>query len=412
MSTPAQRPAAALDLSVLDPIADAVQSGAGLPEVLRAAARALDASLALSDRGGTVLAVAARSPADERSLLAEAEGVEALELRVADEPVGTLRIRARTEPAVALVRLVTTLVASEVERLRAPDRASAAALGSFLRAVLSRDLSGREDIVARAAELGVDLDDGASVVVVRAHALVPVDDGWRERVLAVADRGARGAMPAALAALGVRGDVVVRGAEVTVVLPGAGEEAAARTADALLRELKAALPGHAFAVGRSRVAADPADLHRAAAEALLAANVVEGDPERPVLAFEDTGAYRLLLSAMSEDPAELQRFYAETVEPLVAYDDQYETDLVQTVEAFLEADGNVAGTAQKLFTHRHTIRYRLERVKELCGLDVGSTDGREKLSLGLKAMRVLGLAHRGGPASEAGARGGRVPRRG
>ncbi|MGZ6697244.1 MAG: PucR family transcriptional regulator [Solirubrobacteraceae bacterium] len=412
MSTPAQRPAAALDLSVLDPIADAVQSGAGLPEVLRAAARALDASLALSDRGGTVLAVAARSPADERSLLADAEGVEALELRVADEPVGTLRIRARTEPAVALVRLVTTLVASEVERLRAPDRASAAALGSFLRAVLSRDLSGREDIVARAAELGVDLDDGASVVVVRAHALVPVDDGWRERVLAVADRGARGAMPAALAALGVRGDVVVRGAEVTVVLPGAGEEAAARTADALLRELKAALPGHAFAVGRSRVAADPADLHRAAAEALLAANVVEGDPERPVLAFEDTGAYRLLLSAMSEDPAELQRFYAETVEPLVAYDDQYETDLVQTVEAFLDADGNVAGTAQKLFTHRHTIRYRLERVKELCGLDVGSTDGREKLSLGLKAMRVLGLAHRGGPASEAGARGGRVPRRG
>ena len=130
-----------------------------------------------------------------------------------------------------------------------------------------------------------------------------------------------------------------------------------------------------------------------------------------MLAFEETGAYRLLLSAMSEDPAELQRFYAETVEPLVAYDEQYETDLVQTVEAFLEADGNVAGTAQRLFTHRHTIRYRLERVKELSGLDVGSTDGREKLSLGLKAMRVLGIAHRGGPATEAGAGGGRVPRR-
>jgi DNA-binding PucR family transcriptional regulator len=114
---------------------------------------------------------------------------------------------------------------------------------------------------------------------------------------------------------------------------------------------------------------------------------------------------------MSEDPAELQRFYAETIEPLVAYDEQYETDLVATVGAFLEADGNVAGTAQRLFTHRHTIRYRLERVKELSGLDVGSTDGREKLSLGLKAMRVLGIAARGGPASEAGARGGRVPPR-
>ena len=127
-----------------------------------------------------------------------------------------------------------------------------------------------------------------------------------------------------------------------------------------------------------------------------------------MLAFDDTGAYRLLLTAMSEDPAELQRFYAETVEPLVAYDEQYATDLVQTVEAFLDADGNVAGTAARLFTHRHTIRYRLERVRELSGLDVGSTDGREKLSLGLKAMRVLGIAAPGSPAGEA---GGRVPRR-
>ena len=165
-----------------------------------------------------------------------------------------------------------------------------------------------------------------------------------------------------------------------VLLPGADDATAARAAEAILRELQSALPGHTFALGRSRPAPDPVDLHRAGAEALLAANVAEGDADRPVLAFEESGAYRLLLSAMSEDPAELQRFYAETVEPLVAYDEQYETGLVQTVEAFLEADGNVAGTAQRLFTHRHTIRYRLERVKELSGLDVGSTDGREKLS--------------------------------
>ena len=65
-----------------------------------------------------------------------------------------------------------------------------------------------------------------------------------------------------------------------------------------------------------------------------------------MLAFEDTGAYRLLLPAMSEDPAELERFYTETVQPLVAYDAQYETDLVQTLETFLECDGNVAGTAR------------------------------------------------------------------
>jgi DNA-binding PucR family transcriptional regulator len=204
----------------------------------------------------------------------------------------------------------------------------------------------------------------------------------------------------------------VAGAEVLLLVPGGEEALAARAGEAVLAEMTTALPGYTFALGRSRIAAGPAELPRAASEALLAANVAEGSRDGPVpLAFEETGAYRLLLSAMSENPSELQRFYSETVEPLVAYDEQYETDLVLTLETFLEADGNVAGTAQRLFTHRHTIYYRLERVRELSGLDVSSSDGREKLSLGLKSMRVLGIASAGGPASEAGAEGGRLPRR-
>jgi len=72
-------------------------------------------------------------------------------------------------------------------------------------------------------------------------------------------------------------------------------------------------------------------------------------------------------------------------------------------------DGNVAATAQQLFTHRHTIRYRLERARELCGHDVTSTEGREKLGLGLKAMRVLGIASPVGPAREPGTEAGQVP---
>jgi DNA-binding PucR family transcriptional regulator len=83
---------------------------------------------------------------------------------------------------------------------------------------------------------------------------------------------------------------------------------------------------------------------------------------------------------------------------------------VQTIEAYLENDGNVAATAKQLFTHRHTIRYRLERARELCGHDVSVTEGREKLGLGLKAMRVLGIASPRGPALEPGAEAGTVRR--
>ena len=115
---------------------------------------------------------------------------------------------------------------------------------------------------------------------------------------------------------------------------------------------------------------------------------------------------------MSEGSGELERFYAETVAPLAAYDEQYETELVGTIEAYLENDGNVTPTAERLFTHRHTIRYRLERAKELCGHDITSTEGREKLGLGLKAMRVLGISPPRGPALEPGTEAGRAKVRG
>jgi sugar diacid utilization regulator len=397
------------ELDALTAITDAVESGLGLPEVVRAAARALGASLVLIDRSSAVLAVAARSTADERALMADAAGVETHELRVGDEVVGRLRARGRAgEPPAALLRVVTTLIASEVERLRAPERASEAAQAAFLAAVFQRAVTDRGDIVARAAELGVDVAAGAAVVVVRAHHYAPADEDWRVRVLAAAERAARTSAPGSLAA--VVDTPTDSTGHVAVLLPAEGDGEVRRVAAAVARELRSSLHGFTFAVGHSRVATDPVDLYRAGNEALLAANVAEAGPEDSVLAFEETGAYRLLLPAMSEDPAELQRFFAETVQPLVTYDEQYETDLVQTLETFLDADANVAGTAARLFTHRHTIRYRLERVRDLTGLDVSSTDGREKLGLGLKAMRVLGIAAPRGPATELGAEGGRVPR--
>ncbi len=397
------------DLAALDAITEAVESGAGLPEVVRAAAKALEASLAVTDAWGATLAVAARSPAEERALLSQGEGVASAPLRVADTVVGTLHIRAKTEPSAPMRRLLLTMIASEVERVRAPERVSETAAADFLRAVLRRELTDRDELVARAKDLSLAIEDGASMIVARAHPQAPTDEGWRGRVRAVAERGARAVASRSIAALSDRDGLA--GAEVLLLIPGGEDATAARAAEGVLHEMEAGLGGYTFALGRSRITEDPAELPRAASEALLAANVAQGSREHSALAFEQTGAYRLLLSSMSENPTELQRFYAETVEPLVAYDEQYETDLVRTLETFLEADGNVAGTAQRLFTHRHTVYYRLERVRELSGLDVSSSDGREKLSLGLKSMRVLGITSAGGPASEAGAEGGRVPRR-
>jgi sugar diacid utilization regulator len=398
-----ESPAKTGDPTLLDALSEAVESGAGLPAVARAAARLLDASVALIDRSSSVLAVAGASPDQEQKLLSGGEGVTKVELRVADAVVGELRYRATQPPEPAIARMVTTLLALEMERSRAPEWASEEVSSAFVAALLAREVTDRGDIVARAAELGADLDRGAGVLVLRASPRAAQSGEWRERVLVLAMRALRSLAPGALASTGDTGGA----AEVAVIVPAEDDERLARAAAGLARELDDSLPGFHLTTGRSRRCADPVDLYRAGSEARLAVNVGEAEGHS-TLAFEDTGAYRLLLPAMSEDPGELERFYAETVEPLSSYDEQYETELVTTVEAYLDNDGNVAATAKQLFTHRHTVRYRLERVRELCGHDVSATEGREKLGLGLKAMRVLGIASPRGPALEPGAKGGKV----
>lgn len=414
---PAQTPTA----SALAELLDAVESGAGLPEVVRAASRGLGASLVVVDQAKGVLATACRSSQDEQALMADASTADAVDLRVAETQVGQLRLRRYREPLPSeLVRMAATLIALEVERARAPERATEVAIADLLSDLLNGRLTDRENIVARAKELGTDLASGASVVIVRAHPQQPKEGNWRARVLAIVGRGARAIARDALAGTVVFGPASARrpaggergapaGGELVVVVPGPEGGQATKACRAIQRELELNLAGYGFAVARSRPATDPVDLRRAGAEALLAINVCDAQG-RAELAYEETGTYRLLLPLMSEDPDELRRFHDETVAPLLAYDAQYDTELVRTLEEFLEADGNVAQTAQKLFTHRHTVRYRLERVRELSGLDVGSTEGRERLGLGLKAMRVLGIPPLSGPSTEPRADVGRGPR--
>src|ERR1043165_8335345 len=91
-------PASGQETGTLDALAEAVESGAGLPAVARAAAKVLDASVALIDRSSAVLAVAGASPDQEKKLLAGGEQVTRVELRVADSVVGELRYRGAASP--------------------------------------------------------------------------------------------------------------------------------------------------------------------------------------------------------------------------------------------------------------------------------------------------------------------------
>jgi PucR family transcriptional regulator, purine catabolism regulatory protein len=94
------------------------------------------------------------------------------------------------------------------------------------------------------------------------------------------------------------------------------------------------------------------------------------------------------MRVLASHPDEVVSF-DDTLAPVVAHDEQYRTDLVGTLAAYLEAGCDVNATARAIGAHRHTVSYRLERINELTGLDPLRWDDPERLGVGLKAYRVL-----------------------
>ncbi|MBV9605785.1 MAG: helix-turn-helix domain-containing protein [Solirubrobacterales bacterium] len=121
-------------------------------------------------------------------------------------------------------------------------------------------------------------------------------------------------------------------------------------------------------------------------EAMLLASLLS-NPETGIAGQEET--YRLLIGVMLRDPSELEQLRDSTIAPLLAYDGEHDTELLVTLETFLARHGSTTETAEAMQLHRHTVGYRLSRVQEVSGLSPYESDGRERLSLGLKAAQIL-----------------------
>jgi sugar diacid utilization regulator len=241
--------------------------------------------------------------------------------------------------------------------------------GSFLEELRSRGDLDPAETVRRAARLGCELSRG--VVALCAELTT---DRPRHVVATIA-----GEYPGALAQH--------MDSRVYALLPAAGgDDAPEATMDAA-RRLAARLQRHGV-VGVSSFYSDPAELGRAIQEAELVLDVLRRS-DVPIAEDIGTGTYRLLFRVLASHPEEVRSFYEDTVAPIVRYDDQYATDLVGTLEAYLERNCNMNATASAIYAHRHTVAYRLERVKELTGLDPMQSEDRERLGLGLKAYRII-----------------------
>ena len=274
--------------------------------------------------------------------------------------------------------------------------------GDFVDDLVNDRYGSVELLLQRAGYLGADLSGGALVVIVdiddfaryleRRKLKEPAIQELKRRLADAVEMQARQLFSNFL--IGPRSDNVILflGSDDSPgETPGELPERARGLAGRIQRHVKGLLPDLTVSIGSGRYARNPATLPDAYSEAEVALEIghrINGPSS--VSTFEGAGTYKLLFRVLQEDPDELESFYHETLGPVVAYDSRYGTELVHSLVTYLKNDASTVRTAADLFAHRHTIRYRLDRVGELTGLDVDKSEDRESLTLGIKVMQLLG----------------------
>ena len=371
---------------------DAVLGGDGLARVAQLAADANGAAVAIvvprlgaavCSRGGPADMAPLRRYVGDRARDRPAEvpaGVLAeVPIASGDEAIGTVLMLGEpgapvSPEATEFLHVAAVASLTEVAVEEAKHEVEQNLRGSFLEELRAKagELDAGE-VLRRAARLGCDVSRGAVALCAQL-----TTDRPRHVVATIAGEHA--------GALAQHMELPGGVPRVYALLP-AGEEAAPESTLAAARRLAARLQRHGT-VGVSSYYSDPAELGRAIQEAELVLDVLRRS-EVPIAEDIGTGTYRLLFRVLASHPEEVRSFFDDTVAPIVAYDDQYATDLVGTLEAYLEQNCNMNATAAAIYAHRHTVAYRLERVKELTGLDPMQSEDRERLGLGLKAYRII-----------------------
>ncbi len=284
------------------------------------------------------------------------------------------------------------LLVEQTERIRVETEMQLR--GGFFDELLSNGLSG-EEIERRADLLGCNLSGGAAVLffsvpdfieLARKRKLGEFQSQHLKSLLYETVRGAVQEVHPNYICL-PRSDSVL----VLVGSPLRERKTLARHALLRCRERVKNLPVHA-GLGEPRENPDQvAESYREAESALQVGQRLRTteDLEDRVHAFSALGVQRLLFALSRESPEILRSFGEGVIGPLIAYDEGHGTELVKTLKAYTECDGNVSEVAELLHVHKHTVRYRLRRITELTGLDVTKFEDAAQLYLAVRATELL-----------------------
>jgi PucR family transcriptional regulator, purine catabolism regulatory protein len=256
--------------------------------------------------------------------------------------------------------------------------------GDFFDELIASDLY-EEEIARRLAFFGLDPE--------AEHLIVLLDvgvEGEREEnaALDVRER-VHWAVDEFLARRGVPFISASRSDSVIVLLqPGPGGAGVMALANDLHDTVTRLVPEVAVSTGVGRPHKSLIDLRQSYYEAHYAIRIrkVKGDGG-VVASFDDLGSYGLLLGL--QDTLSLEVFSESVLGALTEYDQENSSDLVKSLRYFLEANGHWGEAAERLYVHRHTLRYRMKRVEEISGRSLDSSQDRMEFWLALKARELI-----------------------
>ena len=147
--------------------------------------------------------------------------------------------------------------------------------------------------------------------------------------------------------------------------------------------------GYRASCGVSSEWQHPLDLDRAQREAGTALHMSASRSGDVATFFDDLGIIGLLGAGATE--AGMSRFVTHTLGAVIAYDAERGSELLRTLGTYLDCNCSQRVTAERLFVHQKTVRYRLTLVEKLSGLDLSTHHDRLMADIAVQASR-LGVA--------------------
>lgn len=308
-------------------------------------------------------------------------------VRVAGEPLGSIWVvEGRTplgkgpEQALAEAARVAALHMIHVRASRDIERRMR---GDLLRSLLE----GRGSPDSTLSRIGIDPREGLVVIAFELQTAEPLqEDLHRERLVDL--------VALYCEAFRRKAASVSIGRTVYALLPmpeSMSEERLAALAHEIVEHAESTLRTPLLAAIGSAVAGAHQIPH-ARAEADRVLRVLAADPgDRKVAAIGDVGSRAILFELH-----ELTRTHPEIgrgpLEPVAAHDAKHRTGYLETLEAYLDAFGDIRAAASRIGVHPNTFRYRLRRLVEIFGIKLDDADDRLVIGLQLRLLRL------GGPA--------------